>query len=485
MYRFGIDFGTSNSLIAYMEEDRKEPEPILDPSTGEPYPSIAVYRDGKFIVGGKAKEIYIPESQKNPERVFKSIKKRLGENYIVDLGDKQVTPVDVVAEIIKFLKEEAKKRINTDIKLSVFSVPIYFDGKERKALRGAAEKAGIEVERFIHEPTAAVLRHGLKASYYPQYIIVFDWGGGSLDISLVKIEDDTIEELGVESFQKAGDDFDKAILDYAINWFSEKYKLEIDGLPPGILNRSLLICEEVKKRLSNSLREPFEIPDFYDGKNLLLTLERVTFENLIGRYVEEALKKLDKVIDQSGISYIQINKVLMSGGTCKIPYIFQKLQDRFGRRVEVINPSSCIAEGNALASFYQEELSPHLASAIGVKLSDDTFFPIFEKGYPLGERIKQRQQFYVTDVSTGEAVLVLCESPSKDINPTDINLIGVLKIPIEEKLEEGAERIVVDFEIDEDYVLNIRGHGEFKQKCKEREITRIKFGVKWERKNEI
>lgn len=479
MARLGIDFGTTNSLmVAY---DKQKNEFIYFSYDGDkptPISSTVWYNDNEIIVGSEARERIYRYANVPGHHFEKSIKLKLGTEYVADVFGKSVLPSDIAAEILKHIKSVAidgymANKVVDDMRRAVFTVPINFSGKARRDLRNAANEAGIEIATFIHEPFAAIVGYYFtreKCDYDTiisnilaldgKYILTFDWGGGTLDITVVKIENGKMQELGTaELTGLAGDKFDEDIATWAWNKFLDKIEkgkytddyLELQRKKKW--GRMLAIAEQCKIDLSTEESTEFlldsVIPD--EDSDLYEELTREEFSRLIQNTIDKACNKIDDAIRQAGINDVNIYEVLLTGGTCCIPAIQNKLKEKFGHRVEILpNADLVIAQGAAVVS----ELGwlPFLTKDIQVELCDDSYWPIFEHNMPIAsdrDAIKI-ETFTCVDQRNSNAKLIISDGVGQRKDST----LAILNIPVLSDNRFGDD---INFEarIDKDIILHI------------------------------
>ena len=343
----GIDLGTTNSCVAVYEGT--EPVVIPNPEGARTTPSVVAFsKNGERLVGQVAKRQAIT----NPERTVSSIKRHMGSDYKVKIDDKNYTPQEISAMILQKLKADAEAYLGTKVTDAVITVPAYFSDAQRQATKDAGKIAGLEVKRIINEPTAAALAFGMDKENN-QKIMVFDLGGGTFDVSLLEISDGVFEVLATAGNNKlGGDDFDNRIID----WIAEQFKAEngIDLRQDKMaLQRLKEAAEKAKIELSgvtsSNINLPFITADATGPKHFDATLTRAKFNELTADLVDATMKPTRQVLQDAGLKASDIDKVLLVGGSSRIPAVQEALRAFIGKEpFKGINPDECVAIGAAI-----------------------------------------------------------------------------------------------------------------------------------------
>lgn len=482
MDKIGVDFGTTNSLlVAYNKVNNKFTYFNFDKfNVGRPAPTSSTiwYHDNQIIVGSEARNNINKYAGVPGHHFERSIKLKLGQGNGINIFGENVQPYFIAAEILKHIKNtainERQANLAADMNNAIFTVPINFNGKQRSALRRAAQEAGIEVKTFIHEPFAAIIGyyfskgtgqetqqiiHELK-ELEDQFILTFDWGGGTLDITVVKVKDGKMLELGTaELTGKAGDKFDEDIAYWAWSKFLNKYGSEYDEAfleqkRKDNWDRILARAERCKITLSTKEKAFFGVTNIVDNLHISEEITRQDFESLIENTILEACNEIDNAIKTAQIGDININQVLLVGGTSNIPAVQNKLRQKFGHKVNAINNSELlIAQGAAVIS--EMGWLPFLTKDISIQLSDDSLYPIFEKNTPIasGGEAKRSEDLVCNDNRGGEAKIIIVEGEGqrKDKNLT------ILKVPVLNHARFNDD-IKLDAIIDRNIILKISAH---------------------------
>ena len=344
----GIDLGTTNSVVSVMEGG--EPTVITNPEGSRITPSVVGFtKTGERLVGQLAKR----QAVSNPDRTISSIKRHMGEkNYTVTVDGKSYTPPEISAMILQKLKADAEAYLGEKVDKAVITVPAYFNDSQRQATKDAGQIAGLDVMRIINEPTAAALAYGIDKDE-TQTVLVFDLGGGTFDVSIMDIEDGVFEVRATNGdTHLGGDDFDQAVM----NWIVEEFKKE-NGIDLSAdkmsAQRVIEAAEKAKIELSNmvstNINLPFITADASGPKHLDLTLTRAKFDELTADLVERTMVPTRKAMEDAGISSSDITKVLMVGGSSRIPAVQEAVRKYLGKEPHRgINPDECVSVGAAI-----------------------------------------------------------------------------------------------------------------------------------------
>lgn len=344
----GIDLGTTNSVVSVMEGG--EPTVITNPEGSRITPSVVGFtKTGERLVGQLAKR----QAVSNPDRTVSSIKRHMGEkNYTVTVDGKSYTPPEISAMILQKLKADAEAYLGEKVDKAVITVPAYFNDSQRQATKDSGQIAGLDVLRIINEPTAAALAYGIDKDE-TQTVLVFDLGGGTFDVSIMDIEDGVFEVRATNGdTHLGGDDFDQAVM----NWIVEEFKKE-NGIDLSAdkmsAQRVIEAAEKAKIELSNmvstNINLPFITADASGPKHLDLTLTRAKFDELTADLVERTMVPTRKAMEDAGISSSDITKVLMVGGSSRIPAVQEAVRKYLGKEPHRgINPDECVSVGAAI-----------------------------------------------------------------------------------------------------------------------------------------
>ncbi len=343
----GIDLGTTNSCVAVMENG--EAVVIPNPEGNRTTPSVvALTKNGERLVGQVAKRQAIT----NPDDTIISIKRDMGTDRKVSLGGKNYTPTEVSAMILQKLKADAERYLGETVSQAVITVPAYFSDAQRQATKDAGKIAGLEVLRIINEPTAAALAYGM-GSDIDQKIMVYDLGGGTFDVSILEIGDGTFEVLATSGNNRlGGDDFDERIMNYLVSEFKKENGIDL-SIDKMAMQRLKEAAEKAKIELSgvmsSNINLPFITADATGPKHLDVTLTRAKFDELTADLVEKSMEPTRQAMSDAGLSAADIHKVLMVGGSSRIPAVQEAVKRITGKEPDNgINPDECVAIGAAI-----------------------------------------------------------------------------------------------------------------------------------------
>ncbi|MBD5134274.1 MAG: molecular chaperone DnaK [Clostridiales bacterium] len=343
----GIDLGTTNSCVSVMEGG----EAVVIPNAegNRTTPSVVAFsKDGERMVGQVAKRQAIT----NPDRTIASIKREMGSDYKVDIDGKRSTPQEISAMILQKLKADAEAYLGQSVSEAVITVPAYFTDAQRQATKDAGKIAGLEVKRIINEPTAAALAYGVDKES-DQKIMVYDLGGGTFDVSVLEVGDGVIEVLATAGNNRlGGDDFDKCVMDWMAAEFKKAEGIDLTG-DKVAMQRLKEAAEKAKIELSGvtstSINLPYITADATGPKHLDLTLSRAKFDQLTSHLVEATAGPVRQAMSDAGLSGNDIQKVLMVGGSSRIPAVQDMVKRLTGKEgFKGINPDECVAMGAAL-----------------------------------------------------------------------------------------------------------------------------------------
>jgi len=459
----GIDLGTTNSEIALYREGR--PEVLGDEQDRLILPSVVgLSEGGDLLVGEAARNQFLLY----PERTIRSIKRRMGSDAQVRLGERDYTPQEISAIILSRLKEIAERRLGRPVRKAVITVPAYFSDAQRQATREAGEIAGLEVARIINEPTAAALVYE-AAQHQGKRILVYDLGGGTFDVSVVRIEEGVVEVISSHGNNHlGGDDFDHKIVEHVLEHLKIKHGVDVADRPQ-VMARILRSAEDAKKRLSD---HPYaRIAEEYladkDGTpvNLDLELSRLDYEAMITPFIEETLGAIHIALESAGLASSQVDEILLVGGATRTPLIRRRLAEAFGTdpRGEV-DPDLCVAMGAAIqgAAIAGTEVSAVLVdvtpytfgtSALGEldgELYPYKYVPIIPRNTPIP--VRRSEVFHtVTDQQSSVDVRIFQGENSdalENIQIGEFQVTGLSKAP-------AGNPVIIDLALDRDGILQV------------------------------
>ena len=342
----GIDLGTTNSCVAILEGG----QPVVIPNSegSRTTPSVVAFKDGERMVGTLAKRQAIT----NPERTISSIKRDMGSDRKVHIDGKDYTPQEISAMILQKLKQEAESYLGEPVTQAVITVPAYFTDSQRQATKDAGRIAGLEVLRIINEPTAAALAYGMDKEKN-QKILVYDLGGGTFDVSILEIGDGVFEVLATAGNNRlGGDDFDQRLMDYIADEFKKSNGIDLRS-DKMAMQRLKEAAEKAKIDLSGvaqtNINLPFITMDASGPKHLDMTISRAKFNDLISDLIDKTRICVEKAMTDAGLTTAQIDKVILVGGSSRIPTVQEMVKKITGKEpFKGINPDECVAIGAAI-----------------------------------------------------------------------------------------------------------------------------------------
>ncbi len=344
----GIDLGTTNSCVAVMEGG--EPVVIPNPEGARTTPSVVAFqKDGQRIVGQVAKR----QAVANPDRTVISIKRHMGSDYKVEIDGKKYTPQEISAMILSKLKADAESYLGAKVTDAVITCPAYFTDSQRQATKDAGKIAGLNVLRIINEPTAAALAYGLDKDADNHKVMIYDLGGGTFDVSILEIGDGVFEVLATNGNNMlGGDDFDRRIMDYLVDEFKAKEGIDLSK-DKMAMQRLKEAAEKAKIELSGmtttNINLPFITATAEGPKHLDVDLTRQKFDALTADLVEKTSEPMRLAMKDAGLSYGDIDKVILVGGSTRIPAVVEKVKQITGKDpFKGINPDECVAIGAAI-----------------------------------------------------------------------------------------------------------------------------------------
>ena len=452
----GIDLGTTNSCVAVMEGG----EAVVIPNAegNRTTPSVVAFsKDGERMVGQVAKRQAIT----NPDRTISSIKREMGSNYKVTIDGKSYTPQEISAMILQKLKADAEAYLGETVTEAVITVPAYFTDSQRQATKDAGSIAGLEVKRIINEPTAAALAYGVDKET-AQKVMVYDLGGGTFDVSILDIDDGVIEVLATAGNNRlGGDDFDECIMKYLVSEFKKSDGIDLSG-DKVAMQRLKEAAEKAKIELSGvtstNINLPYITADATGPKHLDLTLTRAKFDQLTAHLVEATSGPVKQAMSDAGLSASEIAKVLLVGGSSRIPAVQDMVKKLTGKEgFKGINPDECVALGAALQGgvFTGDVKGLLLLDVTPLSLGIETMGGVMTKLIERNTTIPvKKSQIFTTaaDNQTSVEVHVLQgEREMAQYNKTlgRFNLDGIAPA------RRGVPQIEVTFDIDANGIVNV------------------------------
>jgi len=452
----GIDLGTTNSCVTVMEGG--EAVVIPNPEGNRTTPSVVSFKNGERQVGEVAKRQAIT----NPDTI-QSIKRHMGTDYKVTIEEKEYTPQEVSAIILQHLKNYAEDYIGEKVDKAVITVPAYFNDAERQATRDSGIIAGLEVERIINEPTAAALAYGIDKENEDQTILVYDLGGGTFDVSILDIGDGTFEVISTAGDNRlGGDDFDEKIIDYMVDEFRKENGIDLsqDKMATQRLKDA---AEKAKKDLSGVTQTQISLPFITAGEagplHLELTLTRAKFDELTADLVEKTMVPVRKALSDAGLSANEIDKVLLVGGSTRIPAVQEAIKNETGKEPSKgVNPDEVVALGAAIqGGVLQGDVKDVLLLDVTpLSLGIETMGAVTTKLIERNTTIPTSEsQIFSTAADNQTAVDIHVLQGEREM-AADNKTLGRFQLTDIPPAPRGVPQIEVTFDIDANGIVNVR-----------------------------
>lgn len=453
----GIDLGTTNSCVAVLEGG--EPVVIANAEGARTTPSVVAFtKNGERLVGETAKRQAIT----NPDRTIASIKRHMGENYTVEIDGKSYTPQDISAMILGKLKADAEAYLGEKVSEAVITVPAYFSDAQKQATKDAGKIAGLDVKRIINEPTAASLAYGLDKADGSQKILVYDLGGGTFDVSVLELGDGVFEVLATNGdTHLGGDDFDNAVLNFLADSFMAEHGIDLrkDNMA---LQRLKEAAEKAKKELSSAQTTKINLPFITVSEagplHMDMDLTRARFDQLTSDLVDRSIEPMKKAMADAGVTNADISKVILVGGSTRIPAVQAAVQKVTGKEpFKGINPDECVAVGASIqAGVLTGEVNDVLLLDVTpLSLSIETLGGVATKLIERNTTIPtKKSQIFSTAADNQTAVDVHVMQGEREMADGNITL-GRFQLTGIAPAPRGIPQIEVTFDIDANGIVNV------------------------------
>ena len=452
----GIDLGTTNSCVAVIEGG----EPVVIPNAegARTTPSVVAFsKTGERMVGQVAKRQAIT----NPERTVSSIKREMGSNYKVTIDGQSYTPQEISAMILQKLKADAEAYLGEPVTSAVITVPAYFTDAQRQATKDAGKIAGLDVKRIINEPTAAALSYGVDKDN-DQKVMVYDLGGGTFDVSIIEMGDGVQEVLATAGNNRlGGDDFDQRIMDWILNSFKAEQGIDLSG-DKMAMQRIKEAAEKAKIELSGvtsaAINLPFITADATGPKHLDMTLTRAKFNELTADLVEKTMGPVRQALSDSGLSIGEISKVLLVGGSSRIPAVQEAVKNFIGKDpFKGINPDECVAIGASIQAgvLGGEVQGLLLLDVTPLSLGVETMGGVMTKIIDRNTTIPTKKSQIFSTAADGQTQVEVNVLQGEREFARDNKQLGLFKLDGIAPAPRGIPQIEVTFDIDANGIVNV------------------------------
>jgi molecular chaperone DnaK len=458
----GIDLGTSNSAASVVMGGKPTIIPAAEGATvgGKAFPSIVAFKDGELLVGEPARR----QAVTNPENTIVAAKRKMGTDHIFKVGDKEYKPQQISAFILQKIKKDAEAFTGDKIEQAVITVPAYFDDNQRQATKDAGTIAGLDVVRIINEPTAASLAFGLDKAKQDMKILVFDFGGGTLDVTIMEMGGGVFEVMSTSGdTQLGGTDMDKAIIDYVVDEFKKKEGIDLNQ-DKTAMARIAEASEKAKIELSTVMETDINLPfiaqDSSSGaKNLELRLTRAKLEDLVKPIVDRCKPSIEKALEDSKLPSSDISKIVMVGGPTRMPLVRKFVGEVVGKEPESgVDPMEAVAAGAAIqAGIIAGDVTSDIVLldvtplTLGIETLGGVREPLIERNTTIPT---SKSKVFTTAADNQTAVTIHVVQGERPMAADNVSL-GSFNLTDVPPAPRGVPQIEVKFDIDANGIINV------------------------------
>ncbi|MFB5645701.1 MAG: molecular chaperone DnaK [Nitrosopumilaceae archaeon] len=458
----GIDLGTSNSAAAVVMGGKPTIIPAAEGATvgGKAFPSVVAFKDGELLVGEPARR----QAVTNPENTIVAAKRKMGTDYVFKVGDKEYKPQQISAFILQKIKKDAEAFTGDKIEQAVITVPAYFDDNQRQATKDAGTIAGLDVVRIINEPTAASLAFGLDKAKQDMKILVFDFGGGTLDVTIMEMGGGVFEVMSTSGdTQLGGTDMDKSIIDYVVDEFKKKEGVDLSQ-DKTAMTRIAEASEKAKIELSTVMETDINLPfishDPSSGaKNLELRLTRAKLEDLVKPIVDRCKPSIEKALEDAKLSSSDISKIVMVGGPTRMPLVRKFVGEVVGKEPESgVDPMEAVAAGAAIqAGIIAGDVTSDIVLldvtplTLGIETLGGVREPLIERNTTIPT---SKSKVFTTAADNQTAVTIHVVQGERPMAADNVSL-GSFNLTDIPPAPRGVPQIEVKFDIDANGIINV------------------------------